>query len=91
MTGDLIRLRGHVGQAEVNARGISYEVRWGIVTVPSEDVEPLLHIGGFYRAHEDDPSALHSTLADVEAAVWSLPLGPARTALLATLNSAGAL
>ena len=88
---ELVRLRGTRGQDEVNAQGVSYRVRWGFATVPKEDVEPLLRVGGFHLAAEDDESAEHSTLADVEAAVWSLPLGKTRSTLLALVTNTNAL
>jgi hypothetical protein len=91
MSEEMIRLRGVHGQDEVNARGISYKVRWGVVRVPAEDAAPLLHVGGFHVAHEADESAEHSTLADVEAAVWSLPLGKIRSTLLMLVTNTNAM
>lgn len=89
---DLVRLRGLRGQTEVNCRGVAYTVnRWGCVTVPSEDVEPLLKIGGFDLAAEDDVSADHSTLEDLAEVAWHLPLGVARSTLLAILRSPNSL
>ncbi len=67
---DKVRLRGHRGQDEVNARGVSYKVSpWGTVCVPAEDVGPLLKVGGFHVASEDDESADHSSLGDVAEVV----------------------
>jgi hypothetical protein len=91
MTEEMIRLRGQHGQDECNCRGASYRVHWGVVRVPAEDVPPLLKVGGFHVADEADESAEHSTLADVEAAVWSLPLSKARSTLLAILESPNSL
>jgi hypothetical protein len=91
MTEEKIRLRGLHGQDEVNARGVSYKPRWGVVRVPAEDVPPLLKVGGFHLAHEADASAEHSTLEDVEAAVWSLPPSKERSTLLAILRSPNSL
>jgi hypothetical protein len=93
MIGDdgLVRLRGLHGQDECNCRGVSYKPRWGVVRVPAEDVGPLIHVGGFHLAHEADASAEHSTLEDVQAAAWSLPLGTARSTLLAILQSPNSL
>jgi hypothetical protein len=84
---DTVILRNYSGADEVNARGISYKVRWGVVTVPAEDVEPLLHVGGFHVARPDDPGAQHSTIDDVREAAWSLPPSKARSTLLAILES----
>ena len=83
----VVILRTHSGADEVNARGVSYKVRWGVVAVPAEDVGPLLQTGGFYRASEDDESGEHSTLDDVKAAAWSLPPGTVRSTLLAIFRS----
>jgi hypothetical protein len=91
MTEEMIRLRSQQGADEVNCRGKSFKVRWGIVTVPAEDVGPLMQVGGFHVAREDDASAEHSTLEDVEAAVWSLPLSKARFTLLAIVRSPNSL
>jgi hypothetical protein len=91
MGDDTVRLRTHNGADEVNCRGVSYKVRWGVVNVPAEDVGPLLHVAGFYQASADDESAEHSTLGDVEAAVWSLEPSKARSTLLAILKSPNSL
>jgi hypothetical protein len=89
---DLIRLRGHRGQDEANCRGVSFKVSpWGTIRVPPEDVEPLTKIGGFYVAHEDDPSAVHSDLDSVREVAWHLPLGAQRDAILNFLSAHGAL
>jgi hypothetical protein len=89
---DLIRLRGRFGQSEVNARGVVYIVnRWGCITVPSEDVPPLLKVGGFHIAGESDEGADHSTLSDVAEVVWHLPLGRVRDTLLALVMNTNAL
>lgn len=86
MSEEMIRLRGVHGQDEVNCRGVSYKVRWGVVTVPAEDVGPLIQVGGFHIARPDDPSAQHSTIDDVREAAWHLPLGPTRDAIINFLN-----
>jgi hypothetical protein len=84
----MVRLRGLRGQDEVNARGVSYKVnRWNCVSVPSEDVPPLLHVGGFHVASEDDAGADNSTLADVLDVAWHLPSSKVRSTLLAILRS----
>jgi hypothetical protein len=79
-----IRLRATRGQDEVNARGASYKVnKWGCVSVPAEDVPPLLKVGGFAIASEDTEGVDTSTLADVAEVCWHLPLGRTRSTLLA--------
>jgi hypothetical protein len=83
---DLVRLR-HSNSDEINARGHAYHVsKWGTFLVPAEDLDPLLHVGGFSIAHEDDPSAIHSDLDDVRETAWHLPLGPTRDAVINFLN-----
>jgi hypothetical protein len=85
---DLVRLRGLRGQDEVNARCVSYKVnKWGCVSVPAEDIGPLLKTGGFAVATEDDDSADHSTLPDVAEVAWHLPSSIVRSTLLAILRS----
>jgi hypothetical protein len=85
---DLVRLRGLRGQDEVNARCVSYKVnRWGCVSVPAEDVAPLLKTGGFHVASEDDDSADHSSLSDVFDVAWHLPSSIVRSTLLTVLRS----
>jgi hypothetical protein len=91
MGDDTVRLRTHNGADEVNCRGVSYKVRWGVVNVPAEDVGPLLHVAGFYQASADDESAEHSSLSDVEAAVWSLPPGKVRSTLLMLITNTNAM
>jgi hypothetical protein len=92
MTDDLIRLRGRFGQSEVNARGVVYIVnRWGCIKVPSEDVPPLLKVGGFHIASESDEGADHSTLSDVAEVVWHLETGKIRDTLLALVENTNAL
>lgn len=87
MSVELIRLRGHAGQDEANCRGVSFRVSpWRTICVPAEDVEPLIRIGGFYEAREDDPSAIHSTLDDVRETAWHLAPGPRRDAILKFLS-----
>ncbi len=87
MTDDPVRLRNTAGADEVNARGVSYRVnKWGCVTVPAEDVAPLLRVGGFHRASPNDPSAIHSSIEECYEAAWHLPLGPTRDAVLSFLN-----
>jgi hypothetical protein len=87
MTDNLVRLRNYTGADEVNCRGVSYRVLWGVVAVPAEDVAPLLKVGGFHVARPDDPSAVHSTLDDVREAAWSLPPSKARSTLMMILES----
>jgi hypothetical protein len=87
----LVRLRGVHGQDEVNARGVSYKVKWGVVRVPEEDVGSLMKVGGFHRANENDPSAQHSTLDEVIDAIWSLPLGKIRSTLLMLVTNTNAM
>jgi hypothetical protein len=85
---DLVRLRGLRGQDEVNARCVSYKVnQWGCVSVPAEDIGPLLKTGGFHVASVDDESADHSTLLDVAEVAWHLPSSKVRSTLLAILRS----
>jgi hypothetical protein len=85
---EMIRLRGHFGQTEVNASGTLYAVnRWNCVSVPAEDIGPLLKTGGFHIASEDDDSAHHSSLSDVLDVAWHLPSSAARSTLLAILQS----
>jgi hypothetical protein len=85
---DLVRLRGLRGQSEVNARGVAYIVNpWGCVSVPAEDVPPLLKVGGFHVANEKDAGADHSTIADVASVAWHLPSSKVRSTLLAILRS----
>jgi hypothetical protein len=85
---DLVRLRGLRGQDEVNARCVSYKVnQWGCVSVPAEDIGPLLKTGGFHVASVDDESADHSTLEDVASVAWHLPSSIVRSTLLAILRS----
>jgi hypothetical protein len=92
MSDDMIRLRGVHGQDEVNARCISYKVnRWGVVTVPAEDAAPLLKVGGFARAVENDPTAPNSTLSDVLDVVWHLAPGKIRSTLLMLCENTNAL
>jgi hypothetical protein len=83
----LVRLRNNCGADEVNARGVSYKVKWGVVEVPEEDAGPLMKVGGFHVASPHDPSAVHSTLDDVREAVWSLEPGKARSTLLSIVAS----
>jgi hypothetical protein len=84
----LVRLRGHFGQDECNARGVSYKVNnWGCVSVPAEDIGPLLKTGGFHVASADDDSADHLTLRECYEVAWHLPLGVVRDTLLAILRS----
>jgi hypothetical protein len=91
MSEELVRLRGLRNQEEVNARCVSYKVnRWGCVSVPAEDVAPLLKTGGFHVASEDDASADHSSLSDVAEVCWHLPLGKVRDTLLALLTNTNA-
>lgn len=81
---DMVRLRGYQGADEVNARGVSYKVnRWGVASVPAEDVPPLLKTGGFSRAVENDPTAPNSTIEDCYEAARHLPKGRARDTLMA--------
>jgi hypothetical protein len=88
MSEDLVRLRGAFGQDEVNARGKSFRVnQWGCVSVPAEDIGPLLKTGGFHVASEDDESADHSTLEDVASVAWHLPKSKVRSTLMAILRS----
>jgi hypothetical protein len=85
---DLIKLRGRFGQSEVNARGVVYIVnRWGCITVPAEDVPPLLRTGGFHLAQEDDEGAAHATLSDVAEVCWHLESGKVRDTLLALVTN----
>jgi hypothetical protein len=85
---EIIRLRGLRGQTEVNAHGVAYVVnKWGCVSVPAEDVAPLLKTGGFHIASEDDDSADHSSLGDVLDVAWHLPSSTVRSTLLAILRS----
>jgi hypothetical protein len=91
MSEKMVRLR-HSNSDEINARGHSYRVSpWGTFLVPEDDLGPLLRVGGFSIAREDDPSALHSTVDDVREAAWHLPLGKARSTLLAILQSPNSL
>jgi hypothetical protein len=92
MADDTVILRNYSGCDEVNDGGVSYRVnKWGCVRVPEAAVAPLLRTGGFHRASPNDPSAIHSTLEDVEAAVWSLPLSVARSTLLALVTNTNQL
>jgi hypothetical protein len=85
---DLVRLRNSAGADECNCRGVSYRVsKWGTFLVPEADLEPLLRIGGFYRATPNDPSAINSTIEDCYEAAWHLPKGKTRDTLLAILRS----
>jgi hypothetical protein len=87
MMGEIIRLRNGVGADECNARGHSFHVsKWGTFLVPAEDLEPLMRVGGFSIAREDDASAVHAELNDVREAAWHLPLGPTRDAILNFIN-----
>jgi hypothetical protein len=77
---DMVRLKAGFGSDEVNCRGKSYRVnQWGVVTVPAEDVEPLLKVGGFSRAVENNPTAPNSDLSDVLDVVWHLEPGRIRS------------
>ena len=76
----------------MNARGVSYKVnRWGCVTVPAADVEPLMKVGGFSRAIENDPTAPNSDLSDVLDVVWHLEPGRVRSTLLMLITNTNAL
>jgi hypothetical protein len=89
---DLIRLRGRFGQSEVNARGAQYFVNaWGCISVPAEDIGPLMKTGGFHIASEDDEGAEHSTLENVAEVCWHLPLGRVRDTLLALVANTNSL
>ena len=88
---DIVRLRGRFGQSEVNARGTVYVVnKWCCVSVPAEDIGPLLNTGGFHVASEDDEGAEHSTLADAAEVCWHLPKGRERDTLLMLLENTNA-
>jgi hypothetical protein len=88
MTEELVRLKAGFGTDEVNCRSVSYKVnRWGCVCVPVVDVPPLLKVGGFSRAIENDPTAPNSSLSDVAEVCWHLPKGKVRDTLLAILRS----
>jgi hypothetical protein len=88
MSDDLVNLRGLFAQSEVNARGVSYLVnKWGVVTVPVEDIGPLMKVGGFSIADENTEGVATATLEDVAEVAWHLPLGVARSTLLAILRS----
>jgi hypothetical protein len=66
MSDDLVNLRGLFAQSEVNARGVSYLVnKWGVVTVPVEDIGPLMKVGGFSIADENTEGVATATLEDV--------------------------
>jgi hypothetical protein len=85
---DMIRLRASRGTDECNHNGVSYKVnKWGCVTVPADAVPPLLKVGGFSIASEDDDSADHSTIEDVAEVAWHLPSSTVRSTLLAILRS----
>ena len=89
---DIIRLRGRFGQTEVNARNVVYLLNsWGCVSVPAEDIGPLMKTGGFHIAGEDDEGAEHSTLADVALVAWHLPKGRVRDTLLALVANTNAM
>jgi hypothetical protein len=89
---DMVRLRGHFGQSEINARGTVYIVnRWGCATVPTEDAGPLLKVGGFHIESESDEGVATSSLEDVSEVVWHLPLGKIRSTLLALVTNTNAM
>jgi hypothetical protein len=82
-----IKLRARQGTEEVNCRCISYRVNpWGCIDVPVEDAEPLMRVGGFHEASEND-LAPYASLSDVESVAWHLPKGKVRSTLLAILRS----
>ena len=92
MSEETIRLRTTSGADEVNARGVSYKVSpYGTVCVPSEDVPPLLHVGGFHAAAPNDKNAVYATIEQVFETAWHLPPSRERSTLLAVLQSPNSL
>jgi hypothetical protein len=92
MADDTVILRNYSGCDEVNDGGISYRVdKWGCVRVPEAAVAPLLRTGGFHRARPDDPSAIHSSLSDVEEVVWHLKPGRVRDTLMSLVSNTNQL
>lgn len=49
------KLQSHQGASEVNVGGVSYPVVDNEVTVPADEIGPLLHIGGFTAEPELEP------------------------------------
>ena len=88
----VVTLRNYSGCDEINDGGVAYKVnKWGCVRVPASAVPPLMKTAGFHIASPDDPSAIHSTLADVAEVAWSLPPSKERSTLLAILESQNSL
>ena len=86
-----IKLRARQGTDEANCRGVSYRVNpWGCIDVPVEDAEPLMRVGGFHEASEND-LAPYATLSDVASVAWHLPAGKARSTLLMLCENTNAL
>jgi hypothetical protein len=89
---DLIRLISTRGSDEVNHAGVSYRVtQWNTVVVPADAVPSLTNGAGFYIADDYEELLRHSTIDELYEAAWALPLGKARSTLLAILRSPNSL